>query len=200
MTFARALFRCLFDKKIAEGQGEELNKMLTFVPIRRLGGPEEIADADLWLGSSAASYVTGQVELSGRRLRHALGERRSLSAKKHRSSTHCVAAIIGPDVHHGPDGNPKRGECLLQTGNGLRNRVRPLLRSYRRPHIVSERLGLPPNGCRHLQSRFTRRSASRHDQHHCARPPKGVIRDHLKRQSLFPSQEVAAAHSGWPGP
>src|SRR6266571_2290235 len=49
------------DKMIAEGQGEELNKMLnTFVPMGRMGRPEEIADAVLWLCSSAASYVTGQ--------------------------------------------------------------------------------------------------------------------------------------------
>jgi NAD(P)-dependent dehydrogenase (short-subunit alcohol dehydrogenase family) len=49
------------DKMIAEGQGEELDKMLnTFVPMRRFGRPEEIADAVLWLCSSASSYVTGQ--------------------------------------------------------------------------------------------------------------------------------------------
>jgi NAD(P)-dependent dehydrogenase (short-subunit alcohol dehydrogenase family) len=49
------------DKMIAEGQGEELSKMLnTLVPMRRMGRPEEIADAVLWLCSSAASYVTGQ--------------------------------------------------------------------------------------------------------------------------------------------
>src|SRR5437879_2960635 len=49
------------DKMIAEGQGEELNVMLkAYVPMGRMGRPEEIADAVLWLCSSAASYVTGQ--------------------------------------------------------------------------------------------------------------------------------------------
>ncbi len=51
----------MFDKMIAEGQGEELNAMLKAnVPMGRMGRPEEIADAVLWLCSSAASYVTGQ--------------------------------------------------------------------------------------------------------------------------------------------
>jgi len=46
---------------VEEGQGEELDKMLkTLVPMGRMGKPEEIADAVLWLCSSAASYVTGQ--------------------------------------------------------------------------------------------------------------------------------------------
>jgi NAD(P)-dependent dehydrogenase (short-subunit alcohol dehydrogenase family) len=49
------------DKMIAEGQGAELDTMLkTFVPMKRLGRPEEIADAVLWLCSDAASYITGQ--------------------------------------------------------------------------------------------------------------------------------------------
>jgi len=51
----------MFDKMIAEGQGPELDAMLkAHVPMGRMGRPEEIADAVLWLCSSAASYVTGQ--------------------------------------------------------------------------------------------------------------------------------------------
>jgi NAD(P)-dependent dehydrogenase (short-subunit alcohol dehydrogenase family) len=49
------------DKMIAEGQGPELEKMLhTFVPMKRLGRAEEIADTVLWLCSDKASYITGQ--------------------------------------------------------------------------------------------------------------------------------------------
>jgi len=51
----------MFDKMIAEGQGDELNAMLkAYVPMGRMGRPEEIANAVVWLCSSAASYVTGQ--------------------------------------------------------------------------------------------------------------------------------------------
>src|SRR5246500_3269892 len=48
------------DQMIASGQGEALAAMVKTVPMGRVGRPEEIADAVLWLCSSAASYVTGQ--------------------------------------------------------------------------------------------------------------------------------------------
>ena len=41
----------------AEGQGRVLEA--TF--MRRLGSPEDISDAVLWVTSSAASWVTGQI-------------------------------------------------------------------------------------------------------------------------------------------
>ena len=49
------------DQMIAAGQGEALATMLkNNVTMGRFGRPEEIADAVLWLCSSASSYVTGQ--------------------------------------------------------------------------------------------------------------------------------------------
>ena len=49
------------DQMIASGQGDVLEAMLKRnVPMGRQGRPEEIADAVLWLCSSAASYITGQ--------------------------------------------------------------------------------------------------------------------------------------------
>ncbi len=38
-------------------------KLAADVPLQRLGGPEEVADAILWLASERASYVTGQTIL-----------------------------------------------------------------------------------------------------------------------------------------
>ncbi len=48
------------DQMIVAGQGEALAAMVKTVPMGRVGRSEEIADAVLWLCSSAASYITGQ--------------------------------------------------------------------------------------------------------------------------------------------
>jgi NAD(P)-dependent dehydrogenase (short-subunit alcohol dehydrogenase family) len=50
----------MVDQMVADGQGDALKAMEKSVPMGRVGRPEEIADAVLWLCSDAASYVTGQ--------------------------------------------------------------------------------------------------------------------------------------------
>ena len=48
------------DQMIASGQADALKAMEKSIPMGRVGRPEEIANAVLWLCSNAASYMTGQ--------------------------------------------------------------------------------------------------------------------------------------------
>jgi NAD(P)-dependent dehydrogenase (short-subunit alcohol dehydrogenase family) len=50
----------MVDQMVTAGQGDALKAMEKSVPMGRVGRPEEIANAVLWLCSEAASYVTGQ--------------------------------------------------------------------------------------------------------------------------------------------
>lgn len=50
----------MVEQMVASGQKEALDGMVDAIPMRRHGRPEEIADAVVWLSSSASSYVTGQ--------------------------------------------------------------------------------------------------------------------------------------------
>jgi NAD(P)-dependent dehydrogenase (short-subunit alcohol dehydrogenase family) len=54
------IWTAMADQMVAAGQGEALKGMEKSIPMGRVGRPEEIADAVLWLCSDAASYVTGQ--------------------------------------------------------------------------------------------------------------------------------------------
>ena len=48
------------EQMVAGGQGDALKAMEKSIPMGRVGSPEGVANAVLWLCSDAASYVTGQ--------------------------------------------------------------------------------------------------------------------------------------------
>jgi NAD(P)-dependent dehydrogenase (short-subunit alcohol dehydrogenase family) len=45
--------------KIAQAQGADYSKLLNTIPCHRMGTPEEVAEAAVWLVSERASYVSG---------------------------------------------------------------------------------------------------------------------------------------------
>ena len=59
----------LIDTDIQQvGDGKRLERLLPFVPMGRIGGPEEVAETVLWLASPSSSYVSGAIiPISGAR-------------------------------------------------------------------------------------------------------------------------------------
>jgi NAD(P)-dependent dehydrogenase (short-subunit alcohol dehydrogenase family) len=50
----------MFDRAFGEGETEMKKTIATQTPVGRIGTPEEIASAVLWLSSPGAAFITGQ--------------------------------------------------------------------------------------------------------------------------------------------
>lgn len=50
----------MFDRAFGEGETERKKTLVTQTPVGRIGTPEEIASAVLWLSSPGAAFTTGQ--------------------------------------------------------------------------------------------------------------------------------------------
>jgi len=50
----------MFDRAFGEGETDMKKTIATQTPIGRIGTPEEIASAVLWLSSPGAAFITGQ--------------------------------------------------------------------------------------------------------------------------------------------
>jgi NAD(P)-dependent dehydrogenase (short-subunit alcohol dehydrogenase family) len=48
-------------ENISSANPEEREQMLKTVPMARMGEPEEVAEAVIWLCSDSASFITGHV-------------------------------------------------------------------------------------------------------------------------------------------
>ena len=52
----------VIDTEVHKGHGEDrLRTLMAMVPMKRMGQPEEVAAAVVWLLSAEASYVTGAI-------------------------------------------------------------------------------------------------------------------------------------------
>ena len=62
------------DQMVATGQGEALKAMEKSIPMGRVGRPEEVADAVLWLSERCCKLCDWPIHFSGWGLCHALTE------------------------------------------------------------------------------------------------------------------------------